>query len=179
MSNYGRVSDFGGQLTPQTVNDANDTQRAIQYRFNNQAHIPPMTGAASGNYTGDVPVFGEAHTYNVRQLNAQRGLSPTITGKNAMTVATGMCPDCGCGCNGGSRSTIKGQKLNKNYGMSDRAKNITGMDPKMLGVSNDMLYAPPIPLITSGSEDARILKSELEKPTSLADRITRVGGTVR
>jgi len=179
MSTFGIVRDYGGQLEPQTVMDSNSNQRRIQYRFNNQAHIPPRTGAVSGNYTGDVPDAGLSKTYDVRQLNSQRGLSHTITGKNAMTVATGLCPDCGCGCRGGTRSTIRGQKLSKSYGVSDRTKNITGMSPQNLGVSNDMLYAPPKSLIAPGSEDARILHSEQKKPMSLAQRVKRVGGVVR
>ena len=119
--------------------------------------------------------IGKSTTYDVRQLNSQRGLSPTIQGHNAMTVATGLVPDH----RDGTPSSIRALDLSKKYGYGNPKHNLTGMNPRNLGVLNYDLYNAPDRYIKPTSESGRILYAEHEKATSLASRIKRVGGTVR
>lgn len=165
-----------GQLSPETMLNGDVAQRNIQYRFNNGAHIPPRTGASSANYTGATAQRGKSYSHDIRGLNSQRGLSQSINNLNALTVATGLVPESGN--YGGTKSTLKKNNLSQSYGFSDRTKNITGMNPRLLGVSNDMLYTPPTSMINAGSEDAMIYQAEHAGSSSLADRIRKVGGTV-
>lgn len=169
------ITTLSNQITPRTLFDGDDSARWIQRRFNNGAFIPPRTQAVSGTFIGGRNLHGMGSGPDTRGLSSQRGLPDHLT-KTGRVVATGMCEGCGCGCGGGSKVDIRHLSMKKNYGYSDRTKNLVGSDPRTLGVMNEALYTPDV--IIPGSEDARINEALHEPAESLADRILGAGGFI-